>query len=285
MSCGADTEAEALFTTLLSGEDITLPVIDLDDPNFDIPADSNTGIFAPITKLTNADLTTGTVAGSGTFDTLMKGFKAHLQDEYDTGRITGGDYAKTYVELTQAAMQNAVQFLLGRDQAYWSAVTAQLQARVATTQVVIAKMQLATAKAEYVNAANEAFTAKATYALTKLKLATESENFCIAKFQLEQMLPSQKKLVDEQIETQRSQTTGTRSDGSAVAGTVGKQIALYDQQITSYKRDAEVKAAKLFTDAWITQKTIDEGLDPPDGFTNDSLDTILTALKTNNDLN
>lgn len=91
-------------------------------------------------------------------------------------------------------------------------------------------------------------------------------------------------LVLEQIEVQRAQTLDTRTDGSPVAGSVGKQKDLYTQQITSYKRDAEVKAAKIFSDAWITQKTIDEGLLAPTGFTNASLDTILTALKINNEL-
>ena len=48
--------------------------------------------------------------------------------------------------------------------------------------------------------------------------------------------------------------------------------------------DAEVKAAKLFTDAWITQKTIDEGLTAPSNFANDSVNTILGVLKANSGL-
>ena len=106
----------------------------------------------------------------------------------------------------------------------------------------------------------------------------------IKKYNLNTLLPAQKKLVDEQVEVQRAQTLDVRTDGQNVTGSVGKQKDLYSQQITSYKRDAEVKAAKLFTDAWITQKTIDEGLLAPNGFTNASLDTILTALKVNNQL-
>ena len=99
------------------------------------------------------------------------------------------------------------------------------------------------------------------------------------------MLPQQLKLIIEQTEAQRAQTLDTRTDGTVVKGSVGKQKELYSQQITSYQRDAEVKASKLFTDAWITQKTIDEGLNPPNGFTNASIDTILTKLKSNNGLN
>lgn len=69
-----------------------------------------------------------------------------------------------------------------------------------------------------------------------------------------------------------------------MVGSIGKQKALYDQQITSYQRDAEVKAAKIFSDAWITQKTIDEGLTAPSALQNASLDRILTVIKTNNKL-
>ena len=65
---------------------------------------------------------------------------------------------------------------------------------------------------------------------------------------------------------------------------MGKQVDLYSQQITSYQRDGEVKTAKLFTDAWITMKTMDEGLLPPTNFQNTSLDAILGDLKTLNGL-
>ena len=45
-----------------------------------------------------------------------------------------------------------------------------------------------------------------------------------------------------------------------------------------------MNAAKLFTDAWITQKTIDEGLTAPSNFANDSVNNILGTLKANNSL-
>ena len=89
-------------------------------------------------------------------------------------------------------------------------------------------------------------------------------------------------LVSEQGEAQRAQTLDTRLDGATVTGLLGKQKELYSQQITSYKRDAEVKAGKLWIDAWITMKTIDEGLLPPDQFTNIEINEVLATLKTNN---
>lgn len=278
MSCGAEVEANRLLLALTEGEDFSLPDIDMSGPEWDIPGGDDSPIFGEITKITNESLTTREVGGSGTFDALMQSASVHLKEEFKSGRITGGEYTKAYIATLEACMGNAVQFLLGRDQAYWAAAMAQINA-------VTARVQLATSKAQFVLAKVQALTSKSEYALTKLRLSTESENYCAALFNVNNMLPQQLKLLLEQTEAQRAQTLDTRTDGSAVKGSVGKQKDLYTQQITSYQRDAEVKASKLFTDAWITQKTIDEGLNPPNGFTNSSIDTILTKLKTNNGLN
>lgn len=278
MSCSAEVEANRLLDELTKGDDFTLPDVDMSGPEWDIPGGDSSPIFGAITKVTNESLTTREVGGSGTFDALMESAHNHLKAEYKANRITGGEYTKAYIATMEACMNNAVQFLLGRDQAYWAAAMAQIQA-------VTARVQLATSKAQFVLAKIQALSAKSEYALTKMKIATESETYCAALFNADQMLPQQLKLITEQTEAQRAQTLDTRSDGATVTGSVGKQKELYSQQITSYQRDAEVKASKLFTDAWITQKTIDEGLNPPNGFTNASIDTILTKLKSNNGLN
>lgn len=340
MGCGADIEANELITDLTTDASFEIPVVDLDSSLFQLPGDSSSSMYSQISPLTNDDLTTGVVSGSGSFDALMRGFKAHLKEEFEKGRITGAEYAKAYTTLTQNAMASAVQFLLGRDQAFWAAQVSQLQA-------ITARVQLETTKVQLTQVQLQALNLKAEYALMKMKLSSESMNYCIAKYNLENILPAQKNqilqqtenvatendiqvynrdfmlpkqldaltsqiakvdaettnaeqqtdigayqlnyilpkqlaLTNEQVETQRSQTLNTRTDGSTISGSVGKQKDLYTQQIISYQRDAEVKAAKIFTDAWITQKTIDEGLLPPTGFTNTSLDDVLTVIKSNN---
>ena len=278
MSCSAEVEANRLLEELTKGDDFTLPDIDMSGPEWDIPGGDDSPIFGAIDKISNESLTTREVGGSGTFDALMESAHNHLKAEFKANRITGGEYTKAYIAMMESCMSNAVQFLLGRDQAYWAAAMAQIQA-------VTARVQLATSKAQFVLAKIQALSAKSEYALTKMKIATESETYCAALFNASQILPQQLKLLTEQTEAQRAQTLDTRTDGAVVKGSVGKQKELYSQQITSYQRDAEVKASKLFTDAWITQKTIDEGLNPPNGFTNASIDTILTKLKSNNGLN
>ena len=274
---GGDVNANQLMLSLMEGENIEIPEIDFNDPSFAIPNDLNSDLYKAVVRLTNQDLTQGVVGGSGTFDALMGGFKAHLKEEFDANRISGAEYTKAFVALTEGAMSNAVQFLLGRDAAFWQAVTAQANA-------ITARVQLETAKVQYAGVLLEALNSRANYALTKLKLATEDVAFATGEFQLGFILPQQRLLLLEQTESARAQTLDNRTDGALVVGVLGKQKDLYTQQITSYQRDAEVKAAKLWVDAWTVQKTIDEGLLPPANFTNASLDPILTTIKDNNNL-
>lgn len=271
--CGGDIISETILDEILEGKRITLPTVDFDGPEFQIP------VVTPVVidPLTNDDLTTRQVNGAGTFDALMQSIANHLKAEYTANRISGAEYTKAYIAAVQSAMGTAAQFLLGRDQAYWQSVLAQAQAQTAQVQLVTARVQLETAKLQYSLAHYEALNAEATYALTTMKIGTEDQTYCNLK--------AQELLIKEQMEVQRSQTMNTRSDGiTTVTGTVGKQKDLYTQQITSYQRDSEVKAGKFWVDAWITQKTIDEGLVPPTQFTNAIVDDVLETIKTNNQL-
>lgn len=271
MSAG-DTLANTLFSTLTSGVSFALPAVDLSAAEYRLPASE--AITADIPRLSNEDLTAGQVSGDGTFDVLMRGVKAQLEGEFKAGRITGAEYTKAYIALTQEAIQGSVQFLLGRDQAYWQAVVAQAGA-------VTARVQLQTAMAQLAAQRYQASLAASEFALTKMKLATEEASYEAAAYQVSSLLPANLDLVKEQKEAARAQTLDTRTDGIAVNGSVGMQKALYSQQITSYKRDAENKAAKIFADAFTVIKTLDEGAAVPDQFTQANISSILLAMRNN----
>jgi len=278
MSCGAENEANELFGELTEGVDFAFPDIDLSGPEWNLPIDTNSPLYQPITPLTIADLTTKTLDGTGAFDVIMSSVGVHLKSEYNAGRITGAEYSKTWIASMQAALSSATQFVLSKDTAKWQAVTAQIQA-------LTAKVELQTAKANMLGKQAEANMMAANFALAKMKLATESKTYCIATFNLDNMLPVQLELVKEQREAQRAQTMDTRSDGATVTGSVGAQRSLHLQQITSYQRDAELKMTKLFTDAWTVMMTMVEGLTPPTAFTNANIDLLLAKVKTKNGLN
>lgn len=289
--CGAKELAQDIFNVLSEDVDFTLPTVDL-ETGFDLPSEDGNPLYGEVSTITINDLTTKDVDGEGVFDILMKSVNNHLKDEFRKNRITGEEYTKAYIETTTAALSTATQFLLAKDTTYYQAIIAQAQARSAEIEAVSAKVGLETLKAQLALSHYQALTAESEYALSKMKLATESADFCTKKaqadqitYQTENILPQQKLLLQEQAEVQRAQTQDTRFDGTtSVTGSIGKQKDLYSQQITSYKRDAEYKAGKMYLDAWITQKTLDEGLLAPDQLTNQNIDEVLAALRLNNNL-
>ena len=71
-------------------------------------------------------------------------------------------------------------------------------------------------------------------------------------------------------------------DGVLVAGVVGKQKTLFNNQAEGFHRDAEQKAAKLLTDTWSVRHTKDPGAALPDTINklNDgSIGAAITALQ------
>lgn len=94
----------------------------------------------------------------------------------------------------------------------------------------------------------------------RMSLETDVET---KEYQLNNILPVQLDLVKEQREAERAKTLDTRTDLSAVTGSIGKQKDLYTQQIDSFVKDAKYKVAKMYLDNWITQKTLDENITPP----------------------
>ena len=347
MSCGADTTANALLTSLIEGKNFDLPDVDLTDPQFQIPDGDK--FTDDVDKLTNEDLTTRVVDGSGVFDALMSGLSAHLKKEYEQNRITGEQYTKAYISAVGGALQTGASFLLGRDQAYWQAVLAQQQALMAEVQTVTARVTLETAKAALAEARIRALNAEAEFGLTKMKIASEDQQYCLlvkqteaaelqitatefnnehmlplqktmleaqitdagfnnehmlplqktmleeqinvqlaqitaSEFNNEHLLPLQETMLEEQVNVQRAQTSDTRSDGAVIVGSVGKQKDLYTQQITSYQRDAEVKAGKMFFDAWATRTTVDELTPIPGSFSTNALNDVLRNIRANNDM-
>lgn len=273
-----DTRSLELLESVTRGLDFSIPDIDWDSDVFKIPESLTDALQNVPEKLTEGSLTERIVHGSGMFDALMDAVTAHLKLEYCEGRITGAEYTKAYISAIQFSMQYAVQYLLGKDLAYFQALGAQVQGITASIAAMNAKVQLAVAQ-------SEAHLRRAQYANGVLTLAATESGRDHTEAQTDtqkaqtDLVKENRDLVTEQIETQRGQTCDTRSDGTVIVGTQGKQKDLYNQQITSYQRDAELKAARLWSDAWITQKGIDETLLPPDQFVNAQVNEVLTKIK------
>ena len=272
----ADQLSSEILNNLTNGLDFSLPDIDWDDDKYQIPDSIWEGLKDDLPTITTEELTSRQPRGTGIFDAIMESISNHLKEEYKANRITGAEYTKAYVAMAQAALSNAVQFLLNKDKARWDALAAQMQA-------LLSAVNFNTAKAQYEIARSQALLNKAQYANAVIQLAGADAQFAQINKNIEQ-ITHQIDLIDEQMESARAQTLDTRTDNQPVVGSIGKQKELYDQQITAYKRDAELNAAKVFSDAWITQKTIDEGLTAPDMLQNETVNEVLQSIKTNNNI-
>ena len=343
MNCGLDTSANSLMDALTKDVDIKLPEIDLSAPIYQFPGDESGVLYKEVSSVSNKDIVASAKEGDGTFDVLMEGIATHLDKQFKLNRISADEYSKVYIALTEAAMANAIQFVLQKDVTKWTAINAQLSA-------ITARVLLETEKTKLATFHIEALDAKTKYALGKSQLAISEVEHCSAQytyenilpkqsimaqkqidgldidnrtknfnltailpsqhvgleldndakdfglkntlpvnhstavFNLTEILPAQRDLLHEQKEVQVAQTLDVRTDGRPVVGTLGKQKDLYSQQITSYKRNAETSAAKMFLDSWITQKTLDEGLLPPDALNNSSVNGVMNAIKLANNI-
>ena len=241
-----DNRSKELLSSVTEGLDFSIPNVDFDDPAFDIPESLANALQNTPEQLTVGTLTECVVDGNGCFDRVMTALKAHLNLEYEAGRITGAEYTKAYIASMQGALQFSVQYLLGKDNAFFQALGTQASALRANIDAYTAKVQLAIAQAQ-------AHQLKAQYATTVLQLAATEEQKELVEAQTE-VQKQQKGLLLEQTEQAHAQVSDTRLDGSSpVSGYTGNQNKLLKQQVEAFKHDAIVKGSKIFTDSFATQ--------------------------------
>jgi hypothetical protein len=174
--CNADTQANALFTSLTS--DVTPPPT-IDMSGFTFTKDENSALYGEISTVDLADLTTVDLEGTGVFDKLMKAMDLHIEREFHNSRITGDQYAEVYTQVATAVLGQATQFALTAPQAKWAGIQAQMQARIAEIQAIQAQVDLERAKVDAQKSIYEMQNAGAAYALTKMQIANADASYCL----------------------------------------------------------------------------------------------------------
>lgn len=269
-------------------------------------------ILAPtLTDLTAGD---GTLTGAGAFDIIMKAVNKHLEAQYQKQRLSGAEWGKVYIQGIELALTQAAQYLVQINQTAWAGETAKRQAEMLEIQKKILIQDHATKVLETITAKMglakmqiDAYVAQGGLVFNKVKIGDIFHDI-LAK-------EAQQKLIDEQVDSARAMTKDTLASGAAVAGQIsidkslktkqitlveeqidaaraqtkdtligglvavtgilGSQKSLYDQQRQSYIHDGMNKAAKLLSDAWTTQKTVDDAWTPPNAFLNAYIDPAL----------
>lgn len=333
----ADDLAIDLFNSLT--EDLpAVPTIDLTSDDYNFEEDNDSDLYGDVDPVTIQMLTEVNLEGAGVFDQMMAAIDLHINREFKENRITGDQYATVYGGTLAVVLGQAVNFTLQKDMARWNAIAAQMQARKAEIDAVTARVLLEKTKFEAATAQFQMENSKATVALTKMSIANANGQHLLLMSQVEEqrfkvdelleitkdqqlytlntlmpdqhemlleqiesersktlntrtdggtiaglvgkqkeMINQQIDLLQEQIESERSKTLDTRTDGTVVVGQVGKQKDLVDEQIESFIKDAKYKTAKLYFDGFITQYTILDSTPVPDELTQTEIDAVLAA--------
>ena len=190
-----------------------------------------------IAPISNEDLTTKVVNGTGIFDELMTAAHAHLDQEWGKQRITGTQYAEVYLGQMTAVLQQSVAFLVQRDAIYLNNLLTQAQIDKASKELALLDKQIE---------------------LIEAQIASQEANNA---------------LIAQKVKTEKAQIQDI-VDGEAVVGVTGAQTALYKQQKEGFIRDAEQKALKIISDTWITRVTVDDATPLPAGFNTEAVDAF-----------
>ena len=187
-----------------------------------------------MTAITNADLTTKAVGGTGVFDVLMSAAAAHLEAEFAKNRIKGTEYSEVYLGAMTQVLQTATQFLLTKQKA-------DLEAQLLVKQIALVEQQKLNAEVENTVLVAQECKLRAEYDLTMANILKANQETA---------------LLAQKTASERAQILSLGVDDDSV---LGRQKALYQAQTDGFKRDAEQKAAKVMIDTWNVRRTTDEG--------------------------
>lgn len=189
----SDKLSEKLYYNLNTSNNFGLDKLKVDLNEFNIPQGLLDKILNYHISATVDEVTTKDPNGAGAFDVFMSAISKHLEKEFSEGRIVGADYATTYIAAVQMALQQAVEFILKKDQVFITTATSQLTAINAAIETIKAKASLVLTQIQ-------AYTAQTDYANKKLALATLHEQYINLTAQYDNLLKER-----ERIEAQTAQ--------------------------------------------------------------------------------
>ena len=196
----SDKLSEKLYYNLNTSNNFGLDKLKVDLNEFNIPQKLLDKILNYHISATVDEVTTKDPDGTGAFDVFMSAISKHLEKEFSEGRIVGADYATTYIAAVQMALQQAVEFVLKKDQVFITTATSQLTAINAAIETVKAKASLVLTQIQ-------AYTAQTDYANKKLALATLHEQYINLTAQYDNLLKERERIEAQtaQIEAQTAQ--------------------------------------------------------------------------------
>ncbi|AUR93618.1 coil containing protein [Vibrio phage 1.188.A._10N.286.51.A6] len=186
-------------------------------------------------------LTLNDKSGTGYFDVLMRSVHSHIQAEHQAGRITAGEYAKAYIEITNGTLGGVIQYIIQAPSAF-------KQALLADEQIAIAKEELKIREQEVLIRIEELEQAKLQGDLIAAQVKkVEAETLNIEQ-STRNLIKQEEQLVHEveaslhkakaleyRVDAEYAATHDVLPDGNPVKGTIGKDNAQKEAQSLSFK--------------------------------------------------
>ena len=145
------------------------------------------------TTLNIAELTTGSLTGTGVFDVLLQTLRLHLDREFTSGRITGTAYATVYSQALTSFLQQATGYCLSKTKL--ALELKQMQEVIELTQLQQTKLIAETSLVESQQSQVEAETAKVLYETTYVL----PENVKVIKNQQDQLIAQTNKVTTDTV--------------------------------------------------------------------------------------
>ena len=231
-------------------------------------------------EITIGDITTNAMNGTGYYDVLMKSTGVQIQNEFNSGRITGNDYSQVYLGGLQAVLQQSVAFALGRQQADAQAQLTLAQVELTGEQILKVREEIKLVIAQISKMGKEELLIDAQIRQVDANiLKTEQEILLIATqiLKVEQDIIKsgyEGELIQQKGDTERAQILD-EVNGLPVEGVVGKQKALYGAQTDGFARDAEQKLSKIMADSYAIRRTTDTNAPPPEDMEDDDISVVI----------
>ena len=168
-----------------------------------------------------SELTSGELGGNGTFDIIMGAVNAHIDHQFKLGRIRGTDYANTYIQAMQMALQQASSYAIAK--AKLPLELQQLEAqnhKIATDIAVMTKQG-------------------ALYDAQTLQTMAQTEQ---VKLETTKKVPAEIEQIKQQTDLIKEQT---RKEIFETDYVLPKQLQQTDAQIVQLTKDTELKEYEL----------------------------------------
>lgn len=168
-----------------------------------------------------SELTSGELGGNGTFDIIMGAVNAHIEHQFKLGRIRGTDFANTYIQAMQMALQQASSYAIAK--AKLPLELQQLEAqnhKIATDIAVMTKQG-------------------ALYDAQTLQTMAQTEQ---VKLETTKKVPAEIEQIKQQTDLIKEQT---RKEIFETDYVLPKQLQQTDAQITQLTKETQLKEYEL----------------------------------------